>query len=104
MRSPIPVSYTHLDVYKRQAEMSVPACPIPIHHTKFTMAKPQPMGMVSVSYTHLDVYKRQDIAHQHKQDRDPDQPSNVALEGTREQHRERNGEVKQHQNLSLIHI
>jgi len=29
------------------AEISVPACPIPIHHTKFTMAKPQPIGMVT---------------------------------------------------------
>src|SRR5215472_1285878 len=28
------------------AEMSVPACPIPIHQTKFTMAKPQPTGML----------------------------------------------------------
>ncbi len=28
------------------AEMSVPACPIPIHQTKLTMAKPQPMGML----------------------------------------------------------
>ncbi len=26
--------------------MSVPAWPIPIHHTKLTMAKPQPMGML----------------------------------------------------------
>src|SRR5439155_8358260 len=29
----------------RIAEISVPACPIPIHHTKLTMAKPQPTGM-----------------------------------------------------------
>ena len=29
------------------AEISVPACPIPIHQTKFTMAKPQPIGMVT---------------------------------------------------------
>src|ERR1700746_3452935 len=28
------------------AEMSVPAWPIPIHQTKLTMAKPQPMGML----------------------------------------------------------
>src|ERR1700730_7911251 len=28
------------------AEMSVPAWPIPIHHTKLTMAKPQPTGML----------------------------------------------------------
>jgi hypothetical protein len=31
---------------KRIAEINVPAWPIPIHHTKLTMAKPQPMGMV----------------------------------------------------------
>ena len=31
---------------KRMAEISVPAWPIPIHQTKLTMAKPQPMGMV----------------------------------------------------------
>jgi hypothetical protein len=30
---------------KRMAEISVPAWPIPIHHTKFTMANPQPIGM-----------------------------------------------------------
>ena len=29
----------------RMAEISVPAWPIPIHHTKLTMAKPQPTGM-----------------------------------------------------------
>ena len=28
------------------AEMSVPAWPIPIHHTKLTIANPQPMGML----------------------------------------------------------
>ena len=28
------------------AEMSVPAWPIPIHQTKLTIAKPQPMGML----------------------------------------------------------
>ena len=30
---------------RRNAEMKVPACPIPIHHTKFTMAKPHATGM-----------------------------------------------------------
>ena len=30
----------------RIAEISVPAWPIPIHQTKFTMAKPQPTGML----------------------------------------------------------
>ena len=28
------------------AEISVPAWPIPIHHTKLTIAKPQPIGDV----------------------------------------------------------
>ena len=27
------------------AEISVPACPIPIHQTKFVMAKPQATGI-----------------------------------------------------------
>ena len=31
----------------RMAEISVPAWPIPIHHTKFTMANPQPTGMLT---------------------------------------------------------
>src|SRR5207245_11103576 len=31
---------------KRIAEINVPAWPIPIHQTKFTMAKPQPIGML----------------------------------------------------------
>ena len=30
----------------RMAEISVPAWPIPIHHTKLTMANPQPTGML----------------------------------------------------------
>ena len=32
---------------KRMAEISVPAWPIPIHHTKLMMAKPQAPGMVT---------------------------------------------------------
>ena len=42
------VSYTHLDVYKRQALMSVVS-------TKML----KEWGTETVSYTHLDVYKRQ---------------------------------------------
>ena len=43
-----PVSYTHLDVYKRQ-----------LHQLNIHL-DPQLMGQFSaVSYTHLDVYKRQ---------------------------------------------
>jgi hypothetical protein len=30
----------------RMAEISVPACPMPIHHTKFVMSNAQPMGML----------------------------------------------------------
>jgi len=30
----------------RKAEISVPACPIPIHQTKLTMANPQAMGIL----------------------------------------------------------
>ena len=46
-----PVSYTHLDVYKRQIlERAAAAC----HPTPGQAAQATP-----VSYTHLDVYKRQ---------------------------------------------
>ncbi len=31
---------------RRIAEISVPAWPMPIHQTKFTIAKPQPTGML----------------------------------------------------------
>ena len=49
-----PVSYTHLDVYKRQAhqragEQQRLAC----------FCCQYPHGLAPVSYTHLDVYKRQ---------------------------------------------
>src|SRR5215469_11239483 len=30
----------------KMAEINVPAWPMPIHQTKFTMANPQPMGML----------------------------------------------------------
>src|SRR5580698_8840811 len=32
---------------RRMAEISVPACPMPIHQTKLMIAKPQPIGMVT---------------------------------------------------------
>ena len=53
-----PVSYTHLDVYKRQ----------PYNHPYLKDMKPMSSEIVckkgentvfAVSYTHLDVYKRQ---------------------------------------------
>ena len=54
------VSYTHLDVYKRQTQMTV-LCVVTIqtkfiHHTQILI---KPVYIRSVSYTHLDVYKRQ---------------------------------------------
>ena len=42
------VSYTHLDVYKRQEERSSDAAQVSVV-----------VGVRAVSYTHLDVYKRQ---------------------------------------------
>ena len=66
----VPVSYTHLDVYKRQEQLRV--------WTKDAAGKDQlatlkqanvgalslasvdtPFDLKAVSYTHLDVYKRQ---------------------------------------------
>ena len=70
-----PVSYTHLDVYKRQAsfrtvwtiisknsaaepdKMHAPALPAPRAFLCF---------LGSVSYTHLDVYKRQERGRRHR--------------------------------------
>ena len=63
--NPYPVSYTHLDVYKRQVTETVLSGAWHLEHSKkygpfwcphfgqiFTCINP-------VSYTHLDVYKRQ---------------------------------------------
>ena len=63
--SALPVSYTHLDVYKRQAEVYT-------HDPRLMekleqLAKKHPdqitrkdaHNFTAVSYTHLDVYKRQ---------------------------------------------
>ena len=47
-----PVSYTHLDVYKRQVQ--VIGKKIVLYKEQFFCRSPEP-----VSYTHLDVYKRQ---------------------------------------------
>ena len=49
--SVIPVSYTHLDVYKRQVQTTENA----FQNNAFLY------GDAAVSYTHLDVYKRQKI-------------------------------------------
>ena len=68
---PVPVSYTHLDVYKRQgllsggqrqaltllmASMKKPKLLLLDEHTAALDPK---TAAKAVSYTHLDVYKRQ---------------------------------------------
>ena len=63
-----PVSYTHLDVYKRQAlKPPTPQAAIAASEPPLMMAFALPKrmrlnasAMASVSYTHLDVYKRQE--------------------------------------------
>ena len=56
---PETVSYTHLDVYKRQeVESLIPLHPI-AEQILALYTKEQSRG--AVSYTHLDVYKRQTI-------------------------------------------
>ena len=69
--TPASVSYTHLDVYKRQGLNPGPGYPIQNLQTIFCGLQvlllrrlPQPASTLSlnptaVSYTHLDVYKRQ---------------------------------------------
>ena len=57
----MPVSYTHLDVYKRQGEdMQRPerAEKLPADNA----VELKDVRFASVSYTHLDVYKRQTSA------------------------------------------
>ena len=51
-----PVSYTHLDVYKRQVAASWAGYSLSDEAKKAAVNKE---GSVAVSYTHLDVYKRQ---------------------------------------------
>ena len=79
MHQPIPVSYTHLDVYKRQSmfhkEMEVlygdgkkKPCSrqglilivLPSKHEEKSFSE-KCLSVYPVSYTHLDVYKRQGI-------------------------------------------
>ena len=64
MNTVVPVSYTHLDVYKRQElefEDNAAVCVVlasdgyPEHYDKGYKID----GLDPVSYTHLDVYKRQ---------------------------------------------
>ena len=60
------VSYTHLDVYKRQAVIRVPYLQLKTPHSEMNLTAQTYWKLVdipttgqSVSYTHLDVYKRQ---------------------------------------------
>ena len=63
-----PVSYTHLDVYKRQDEVCIKADGIDLNDPSQSRLLIGSMlcndskitdGVETVSYTHLDVYKRQ---------------------------------------------
>ena len=58
-----PVSYTHLDVYKRQAD-GTGATGLVDHVDRLAKVFFGFLGQGTqpVSYTHLDVYKRQDHA------------------------------------------
>ena len=60
----IPVSYTHLDVYKRQGlYQQLRRLPHSFPHIKDSPAKTPTFQTTRspVSYTHLDVYKRQPL-------------------------------------------
>ena len=56
MSCPRAVSYTHLDVYKRQASA------FNLLMSSLALVVILALGLGSVSYTHLDVYKRQGSA------------------------------------------
>ena len=57
--SVVPVSYTHLDVYKRQLLATVGVLLTALFTGTFIYFLFQWLDMGTVSYTHLDVYKRQ---------------------------------------------
>ena len=72
IRSTRAVSYTHLDVYKRQilsspVTLTVPPVRLSIFKISLmVVVLPEPFGPIKpiiypVSYTHLDVYKRQGL-------------------------------------------
>ena len=59
-----PVSYTHLDVYKRQGGLAIyfafmVAALFTVDLTKEVVGLLTGATVIPVSYTHLDVYKRQ---------------------------------------------
>ena len=59
----MPVSYTHLDVYKRQITSSVSLSEFDVLGNLYVQVSTvsSQTGVASVSYTHLDVYKRQGL-------------------------------------------
>ena len=58
-QSYIPVSYTHLDVYKRQnIDTEIGSTKVICNQMGYIFANEHIVN--AVSYTHLDVYKRQD--------------------------------------------
>ena len=62
LHEPDPGSYTHLDVYKRQAfSMELDKLPVPKDRDEARQSATRTIQKWSkpVSYTHLDVYKRQ---------------------------------------------
>ena len=56
------VSYTHLDVYKRQVHIVLIVLRCLHHHIKLRHEYRCESKLIPVSYTHLDVYKRQNIS------------------------------------------
>ena len=65
---PVPVSYTHLDVYKRQVLRTFERPEGNMEPMPFTMEDRQMVEgnveqNIPVSYTHLDVYKRQPFVY-----------------------------------------
>ena len=59
----IPVSYTHLDVYKRQAWHLYYVLDLQNKETHRIAFHEITKSAIPVSYTHLDVYKRQALAY-----------------------------------------
>ena len=58
-----PVSYTHLDVYKRQVQEQIQEMMGLIQRPQCGAAGVDGDRGIAVSYTHLDVYKRQLCGH-----------------------------------------